>query len=270
MTKWDWESDLKQGRALQSIGQLFLPLEKSFLTSLARKAPVWEKLGFATLPLWREDALHVTSRIRVLSSLFLPCIQYSFQLYIWKPSPCLVCLPVAHFARGGIWQRHFSIISLPQWFPSISLLMPPSTAATSLCNLDYDLNNNFLKTTYFISRKKTSLYSYHVQSMAGNHTNKNNIYIKEYVGLPWWCSGWESACQCRGHRFEPWSGKIPHAAERLGPCATTTEPARLEPVLCNKRGRDSERTAHRDEEWPPLAVTRESPRTETKTQHSQK
>ena len=22
------------------------------------------------------------------------------------------------------------------------------------------------------------------------------------IGLPWWHSGWESACQCRGHRFE--------------------------------------------------------------------
>ena len=58
---------------------------------------------------------------------------------------------------------------------------------------------------------------------------------------------------------------IPHAAEQLGPWATTAEPARLEPVLRNKRGRDSERPAHRDEEWPPLAATRESPRTETKT-----
>ncbi|KAJ8777311.1 hypothetical protein J1605_014694 [Eschrichtius robustus] len=29
----------------------------------------------------------------------------------------------------------------------------------------------------------------------------------------------------RGHRFEPWSGKIPHAAEQLSPCITTTEPA---------------------------------------------
>ena len=89
-------------------------------------------------------------------------------------------------------------------------------------------------------------------------------------GLPWWCSGWESACQCRGHGFEPWFGKIPHAAEQLGPWATTTEPARLEPVLHNKRGCDSERPAHRDEEWPPLAATGESPRTEMKTQHSQK
>ena len=48
------------------------------------------------------------------------------------------------------------------------------------------------------------------------------------------------------------------------------KPARLEPVLCSERGHHSERPAHRDEEWPPLAATRESPRTETKTQHSQK
>ena len=42
--------------------------------------------------------------------------------------------------------------------------------------------------------------------------------------------------------------------------------------LCSAtRGRDSERPAHRnEEEWPPLAATRESPRTEMKTQHSQK
>ena len=90
------------------------------------------------------------------------------------------------------------------------------------------------------------------------------------AGLPWWRTGWESACQCRGHGFKPWSGRIPHAAERLGPWATIAEPARLEPLLRNKRGRDSDRPAHRNEEWPPLAATGESPHTETKTQHSQK
>ena len=41
--------------------------------------------------------------------------------------------------------------------------------------------------------------------------------------------------------------------------------------LCSAtRVRDSKRPAHRNEEWPPLAATRESPRTETKTQHSHK
>ena len=35
--------------------------------------------------------------------------------------------------------------------------------------------------------------------------------------------------------------------------------------LCSAaRGHDSERPAHRHEEWPPLAATRESPRTGTK------
>ena len=47
--------------------------------------------------------------------------------------------------------------------------------------------------------------------------------LQDIFGLPWWGSGWESACQCRGHGFEPWSGKIPHAAEQLSPCAKTTE-----------------------------------------------
>ena len=92
---------------------------------------------------------------------------------------------------------------------------------------------------------------------------------RQSTGLPWWRSGWESACWCRGRGFEPWSGRIPRATDQLGPWATTTEPARLEPVPRNGRGRDSkrpahrdeERSLHRDEEWPPLAVTRESPRT---------
>ena len=43
-------------------------------------------------------------------------------------------------------------------------------------------------------------------------------------GLLWWLSGEESACQCKRHRLNPRSGKIPHAAERLSPWATATEP----------------------------------------------
>ena len=39
---------------------------------------------------------------------------------------------------------------------------------------------------------------------------------------PWWFSGQESTCQCRDG-YNPWSGKIPHAAEHLGPCTTTAE-----------------------------------------------
>ena len=62
-------------------------------------------------------------------------------------------------------------------------------------------------------------------------TKKGRIYKKEKTvcsisgagGLPWWLSGWESACQFRGHRFDPWSRNIPHATEQLSPCAAATE-----------------------------------------------
>ena len=68
----------------------------------------------------------------------------------------------------------------------------------------------------------------------------------------------------------PGLGRSHVQRSKLGPWATIAEPARLEPVLGNKRGHDGERPTHRDEEWPPPATTRESPRTETKTQHSHK
>ena len=43
-------------------------------------------------------------------------------------------------------------------------------------------------------------------------------------GLPQWSSGWASTCQCKGHKFNPWSRRIPHATGHLSPCTTTTWP----------------------------------------------
>ena len=43
-------------------------------------------------------------------------------------------------------------------------------------------------------------------------------------GLPWCLSSEESDCLFRRHRSHPWSGRISHATEPLGSCATTTEP----------------------------------------------
>ena len=49
-------------------------------------------------------------------------------------------------------------------------------------------------------------------------------------GFPWWLSGKESTCQCRGHGFNPWSKKIPDVSwqlslvpQLLSPPAATTE-----------------------------------------------
>ena len=56
---------------------------------------------------------------------------------------------------------------------------------------------------------------------------KNNLKlcegIKISIGFPWWLKGKESACQCRRHGFNPWSGKFPHAVEQLSPQVTITE-----------------------------------------------
>ena len=83
-----------------------------------------------------------------------------------------------------------------------------------------------------------------------------------FRGLPWWCHGWESACQCRAYEFDPWPGKIPPASEQLGVC--------LEPEL---RSAAREATAVRKPRsttrgQPPFATTRESPHKALKTQCS--
>ena len=43
------------------------------------------------------------------------------------------------------------------------------------------------------------------------------------MGLPGWLSSKESACQCRRHGFNPWSGRVPHAKEQLSPRVTTID-----------------------------------------------
>ena len=45
-----------------------------------------------------------------------------------------------------------------------------------------------------------------------------STFWKDKFGLPLWLSGKESTCQCRRHRFDPWSGKIPRATEQLSLC----------------------------------------------------
>ena len=64
------------------------------------------------------------------------------------------------------------------------------------------------------------LYSSAMLDPKHNHTNK-----KLSLGHPLWHSGKEFTCQCRGHGFDPLSGKISHAEEQRTLYATTTEPA---------------------------------------------
>ena len=109
--------------------------------------------------------------------------------------------------------------------------------------------------------------------------------------------------KCKGHSFNPWSGKIPRARGRLSLTTATTgpvdhracaqqqgEPAHrnkeltvlaearesprtattAEPALGNKGSHRSGKPAHCNEEPTVLAAARESPRTATETQRNQK
>ena len=49
----------------------------------------------------------------------------------------------------------------------------------------------------------------HLRNSNGYSSEKSEDMFKKLIylmRLPWWSSGYESACHCRGHRFDPWSG----------------------------------------------------------------
>ena len=103
--------------------------------------------------------------------------------------------------------------------------------------------------------------------------NFYRIYLGKNKGFPDG-SVVKSPPQSRRSGSHLWSGKIPHAAEQLSPCPTTTRPvlqspgtATAEPVCHRYRSpRVPELVLHRrrslctvTREQPPLAATREKP-----------
>ena len=67
------------------------------------------------------------------------------------------------------------------------------------------------------------------------------------MGLPWSSIGKESDLRRRGHWFDPWSGKIPHAIGQQSQCTTTTEP-----MCCKARALQQEKPPQREGLAPQL------------------
>ena len=101
------------------------------------------------------------------------------------------------------------------------------------------------------------------------HCNPVTSACKKLAWGPSLVAQWLRIClPIQGTRVRALVWEDPACRGATGPVSHSYWACALEPVLRSGRGRDSERPAHRDEEWPPLAATGESPRTETKTQHS--
>ena len=77
--------------------------------------------------------------------------------------------------------------------------------------------------------------------------SRRRILILMITGLRWWCSGWESACKCRGWRFHPCQAgshmqesNLAQAPQLWMLCSRGWERKRLKPAcpelgLCNKK-----------------------------------
>ena len=87
---------------------------------------------------------------------------------------------------------------------------------------------------------------------------------RDFTRLPWYRtlpSGKRSICQCRGHGFDPRSGKMLHATGQLSLCATITEAHASWSPRSTTRKATTTGSLH--------STTREIPHTAAKTQCSQ-
>ena len=75
----------------------------------------------------------------------------------------------------------------------------------------------------FHSRNSKSLRDSVPETKDKNHT-LSNITKNVPVGFSGGSVVKKPPCECRRHRFDPWSQKTPHATDQLSLCTTTAEP----------------------------------------------
>ena len=101
--------------------------------------------------------------------------------------------------------------------PPLTLLYQHLTFSQYLCQIEGTLMFTLLLMKCHNLFEHHQLFHWHPALVPGSHTAFSHCTLLKIwtLGLPWWSSGWEPACQYRGHGFDSWSGKIPHAAGQL-------------------------------------------------------
>ena len=98
------------------------------------------------------------------------------------------------------------------------------------------------------ARKKIKWHIY-ILILILPHTHKKTF--KQIKGTPLVAQWLESICQCKRYGFDPWSQKIPHAADQLSPCTTTAKlllqspgTAAIEPMFCDEKSHCNQTPKH--------------------------
>ena len=79
------------------------------------------------------------------------------------------------------------------------------------------------------------------------------------IGIPWWLSGKESACQAGD------MGSIPGLGRSTGPGATEPSAATTEAALCNQRSHHNDKPVHRNQRVAPACLNWRKAHATTKT-----
>ena len=129
------------------------------------------------------------------------------------------------------------------------------------CSEDMGAAASYFQLQTQTSREVESLLPQWVHAKAWGPEGWKMVTNRSHLRLPvCWCCSRKS---CTRQAKEPLSTQLPYPRYHVitwDQGLWTIKPVVcLEPVPRNKRGRDSERPAHRDEEGPPLAATGDKP-----------
>ena len=164
----------------------------------------------------------------------------------------------------------------PEGWPEMSVLptVPSESSLTTLVSqpqpLLFQEKEACLCTWTWSSQGQESLLSWPPQTWHFIKDGVINVWLKQDGGSSL-VAQWLGIClPMQGTRVRALAWEDPTCRRAARPVSHDYWACASGACAPQWRGRDSERPAHRDEEWPPLAGTAESPRTETKTQHTQK
>ena len=91
-------------------------------------------------------------------------------------------------------------------------------------SVKYEVPSSRLRERIWLHKQELDSVSSHLRDVRKWLSPPTPQFVyKTGIGTSLWPCAQESTCQCRGHGFDPWSGKIPHNAGQLSPWDPVTK-----------------------------------------------